>query len=472
MITLRRIMRFVGAPVLMALAVVLPASAEALEKVLVVSESQSLQRSPTRVRRSNEGSPLARASAAYAQGRFDEAADLLTQYLALDPAHPRAHLLLALCHWKRGNMDEAWASFERAAALAPDDAQVHLGMGNLLHASGRHEAAADAFLRAVQLDPALAAAHFNRGTVLRESGNVREAILAFRAAARLDPSDFESTHNVVGTLADAIRTQQAPVFFANGYESRPVPAPVSIVTCSIDPVRLARFRAGLEPHLSGIDHELIVISDAQSLCEGYSRGVQASRHDTVVLMHDDVQFVSPQPFHALGEALASHDVVGLAGSRRLAGPTVLWAGHPHIHGWVSYPAAEGGYEVWPLSLESGVLSGMQALDGLMLAMRRETALAIGFDAATFDGFHFYDLDFCVRAHRAGLSMAVTTEVAAVHDSIGSYDDDWRRYAGRFAAKYPELQSPQGASHAYGAPLDRIEDIARFHRELAGLAQVT
>ena len=27
---------------------------------------------------------------------------------------------------------------------------------------------------------------------------------------------------------------------------------------------------------------------------------------------------------------------------------------------------------------------------------------------TFDGFHFYDLDFCLRARRAGLTVAVDT----------------------------------------------------------------
>ena len=73
------------------------------------------------------------------------------------------------------------------------------------------------------------------------------------------------------------------------------------------------------------------------------------------------------------------------------------------------------------------VGGMQTLDGFFLAARREAAIAIGFDAATFDGFHFYDLDFTYRAHAAGLKLAVTTEVCALHRSLGNFGEDWRRY---------------------------------------------
>ena len=83
----------------------------------------------------------------------------------------------------------------------------------------------------------------------------------------------------------------------------------------------------------------------------------------------------------------------LAGSRLVNGPAVTWAGHPHIHGCVTYPdTSNSSWEVAAFSLEAGILGGMQALDGLFIAANRDAARRIGFDAATFDGFHFYDLD--------------------------------------------------------------------------------
>jgi len=60
--------------------------------------------------------------------------------------------------------------------------------------------------------------------------------------------------------------------------------------------------------------------------------------------------------------------------------------------------------------------GLQALDGLLLATRRETALRLGFDEATFDGWHLYDLDFSLRAAQAGLDCATCNDILVVHGS--------------------------------------------------------
>src|SRR2546428_444088 len=149
---------------------------------------------------------------------------------------------------------------------------------------------------------------------------------------------------------------------------------------------------------------------------GYYNLRIAARHDTVVFSHDDVELLSPRPFDAIAAALQTNDIVGIAGSRLVNGPAVLWAGHPHLHGHVAYPfAASAGYSATTFSLEGGIIGGMQALDGALVAARREAALAVGFDADAFDGFHFYDLDFSYRAHLAGLKVAVTTEVTALHE---------------------------------------------------------
>ena len=190
-----------------------------------------------------------------------------------------------------------------------------------------------------------------------------------------------------------------------------------------------------------------------------------------MLVHDDVDFVSRDPLGALAAAMREADVVGLAGSERATGPAVLWSGHPHLHGWVSYPAAQGkGLEAAPLSLRSGVIPGMQALDGLLIACRREVVLGVGFDAATFDAFHFYDLDFCVRAHRAGWRLAVTTEVLAVHASRGGFDQRWQRYRERFQAKFPDLAAPAGAPHWYAAAVADAAALRAFYATLREVAR--
>jgi GT2 family glycosyltransferase len=113
---------------------------------------------------------------------------------------------------------------------------------------------------------------------------------------------------------------------------------------------------------------------------------------------------------------------------------------------------------------------MQALDGFFFAARRDAALAVGFDEEAFDGFHFYDLDFTYRAHAAGLKLAVTTEVCALHRSLGNFGEEWRRYSQRFAQKFPGLGAARGANHHYAAHLSSRDNAVRFLRQMRGLAR--
>ena len=85
-----------------------------------------------------------------------------------------------------------------------------------------------------------------------------------------------------------------------------------------------------------------------------------------------------------------------------------------------------------------MIAGVQALDGLFLAARCELFERVAFDAQTFDGFHFYDIDFSLRAHRAGARLAVCQDLLVEHQSRGEFNDTWRRYAARFLEKFPEL----------------------------------
>jgi hypothetical protein len=349
------------------------------------------------------------------------------------------------------------------------DAVTALSEGNVLRRTGRVADALSAYRRAVELEPAFASGHYNLAIALREQGDLRGAVLAFRTAARLDPADMDAVQNVVETIALAI-DRGAPKLFTAPPPPSLDAAPVSIVVCSIDAARLDAMRQNFRAGLGAREHEFIVIRDAKSLCEGYQRGLAEARHDTIVFSHDDVELASAQPFAAVDRALAAHDIAGVAGSRLLNGPGVTWAGHPHLRGAVAYPPREaaGRWKATLYSLETGVMGGMQSLDGLFFAARRAAAERVGFDAATFDGFHFYDLDFVYRAHLAGLRVAVTTEIVAVHASEGQFDEKWRHYAARFQAKHPALAAPMGQAFYFGRELASKPDVLRFYDEVNGL----
>jgi len=213
-------------------------------------------------------------------------------------------------------------------------------------------------------------------------------------------------------------------------------AQVAVIICSIDPRKFAAASASWKRSLAGVSCEIVGIHDARSLAEGYNRGLQRAHADVLVFSHDDVDVVTPDVAPWLGTHLANYDVVGIAGTRRLIGGGWFFAGDPYDFMSVISPHPETGR---PILLIEGtgslVVDGVQALDGVCFAARAEVARALRFDAATFDHFHLYDLDFSFRAFLAGYRLAVCRDLLLVHASIGSFDPKWNEYRLRFEAKF-------------------------------------
>lgn len=404
---------------------------------------------------------------AVAAGDLDRARALGQAAAAEAPADALAWHLLGVVASKSGFMAEARGLFERARDLAPGNAVVRLDLGNALLASGDVAAAEDSFLHAARLRSGWAAPWVNLGIAWERGGRWLDAASAFAAAARADPREFAAMQSCVDCVAR--HALAAPIAAKHDAAMGTRDASFTIVFCSPDSERLERARARLAPLAEASGSELLPVLAPRSLAAAYNEAARAARHPRLLYIHDDVAFLSPAPLERLAEALTDADVVGVAGSERATGPAVLWSGHPYLHGWVTYPAEGGeGFEAAPLSLRTGCIPGIAALDGLLLAMPREVALSVGFDAVTFDAFHFYDLDFCVRAHASGKRLAVTTEVLALHDSRGGFGADWQRYRERFARKHPALDASAGAPHWYGARLPEVTCVLAFYRALRDL----
>jgi len=265
-----------------------------------------------------------------------------------------------------------------------------------------------------------------------------EAARAFSAAWRAAPERPEAAQGLLECAAHLAGARiDAPAAEADaGPGARGL---ISFVVCSIEPQRLARLRADLQAHWHGQDWELVHIGDARGLSEGYTRGLQRARGELIVCCHDDIGLLCDDFADRLRRHLATHDLVGVAGTDRLTGPAWHWTGPPHTASWVSLPRPDGGIVAGLLGTTAPVLRAAQALDGAFLAGRRDTFERIGFDADTFDGFHFYDLDLSYRAHRAGLDCAVALDLLIWHQSGGDFRASWRAYADRFVAKFPELR---------------------------------
>jgi len=209
-----------------------------------------------------------------------------------------------------------------------------------------------------------------------------------------------------------------------------------VIICSIDPTKFANATATYEKALGGERFEIVGIHDARSLAEAYTRGIGASRGELLILSHDDIRILSTDFSSRLVANLEAYDLIGIAGTTKVVGASWLDAGDPYLFTLICSPEPETG-RLQTVMLGGGpiVVPGIQALDGVFMAMRREVAETVRFDAQTFDGFHLYDLDFTFRVFQSGRRLAVCRDILIIHDSIGNYDAIWETYAQRFKDKF-------------------------------------
>ena len=169
----------------------------------------------------------------------------------------------------------------------------------------------------------------------------------------------------------------------------------------------------------------------------------AEPSEILVFMHDDVWIDDFFFVDRILAALNSCDILGVAGNKRRTprqpswafllskAGSLVWDAPEHLSGVVAHGMAPFG----PVTYFGPIPSQCELLDGVLLAARCETlrSKGVGFDPR-FD-FHFYDLDFCRTARRAGLVLGCDA-LAITHRSKGDYGSDgWRRNYATYLQKW-------------------------------------
>ena len=212
---------------------------------------------------------------------------------------------------------------------------------------------------------------------------------------------------------------------------------ISIAFCSIDSARAESIERHYRALLGHEPHEIIAITDARSLAEGYNRCLNQAHGDIVIFSHDDIEFLDPATWLARLKAhLTEFDLLGLAGTTKVISAAWAGAGPPYAFGQIGeLDGSVEPFRVLIFAVPAPVVPGIQAVDGLFMAVRRNVIERIRFDEETFDGFHCYDTDFSFSAHLAGFRLAVAADLPCLHASTGHFDQKWEHYAIRFAKKH-------------------------------------
>ena len=216
---------------------------------------------------------------------------------------------------------------------------------------------------------------------------------------------------------------------------------ISIVICSRGP----EFRKVITENIAvtiGVPYEIISVDNSKNeygICAAYNKGAVESSYDILCFAHEDIEFRTNNWGEVVARILADESVgaIGATGGKWLLNAPGTWwsCGHKFLSSNIIDVSPAQGYSKHTYSNPEGrLLVDVAAVDGLWICVRKNVWKEYPFDEKTFDGFHFYDVDFCANMFRK-YRICVTMEVVIAHHSRGSYNDDWYVYANAFYRKH-------------------------------------
>lgn len=194
-------------------------------------------------RSSPEAPAVAAAKALLAEGRWQQALDVLTPVISAGSTasqEDRTHglMLAALAFAGSGKAEQAVALLEEAAARNPGSLVIRLNQARVYADAGMLPEAAAALRRvdamaAVRRDPRLSAwsgaLHHKVGLLALSSGRAEEAAEHFRQAVQADPGSALYQASLAGTLRILGRLREAAVAYSRAVELLGPTAPVGLL---------------------------------------------------------------------------------------------------------------------------------------------------------------------------------------------------------------------------------------------------
>jgi len=178
-----------------------------------------------------------------------------------------------------------------------------------------------------------------------------------------------------------------------------------------------------------------------SLTQVYNKGLKESVNDIVVFMHDDLILETSNMTPKIVKLFEKHPeygIIGIAGTDKLMSG-MWWQNRENMFGVVGH-IHEGKRHVnhYSKGVFNDVLKDVVIVDGLFF-MIRKSLLKKEFNEQ-FEGFHFYDISFCVENHLETVKIGLTTKIGFTHKSVGMTNKLWEKNKLLFEALF-EKQLP-------------------------------
>lgn len=224
---------------------------------------------------------------------------------------------------------------------------------------------------------------------------------------------------------------------------------ISIIICNRDNSRLQPLTENIFCQIGDVEYELIIIDNSlnnHSIFSAYNEGVNKSKYEKLLFIHDDIFFNTSK----FGEALLNLDlpnlgVLGIAGSKSKTRITSPWwiSNHEKVPKGILFQSniqhfSNGNAERVNVGFtHENQVEEVILVDGVLLYTTKENCLIDPFDE-NYGSFHFYDLDFSLKMKKSGKTNYVTNSIFIEHYSAGSLNKDWVKSSFIFDHKWNKV----------------------------------
>jgi glycosyltransferase involved in cell wall biosynthesis len=175
----------------------------------------------------------------------------------------------------------------------------------------------------------------------------------------------------------------------------------------------------------------------KSLSQVYNEILNETPDDIVIFTHDDIYFDTSAWYSKIVKNFEKNNygIIGLAGTPTLPASGMWWEDRRKMCGIVNHESQGKKWESKYSPSFGNELREVCLVDGVFIAVHKKR-IKKNF-VEDFQGFHFYDIPFCVENYLQGVKIGVCTNIRITHKSIGQTNKQWEENRILFTQKYAE-----------------------------------
>jgi GT2 family glycosyltransferase len=178
-----------------------------------------------------------------------------------------------------------------------------------------------------------------------------------------------------------------------------------------------------------------------SLSEAYNIAISECESDYLMLIHDDVLLQNGFDKIIMDNftKYPEYGILGVAGTQKLNTSCIWWENKHLLSGQVKHQQKVGKtikthINKYSSKYENHIMDCV-AIDGVLMAINlKKIKQTFNED---FEGFHFYDIPFCIENYLSDVKIGVMSNLLITHKSIGKLTDSWYISQKKAQSKYSD-----------------------------------